>query len=152
MRKPTPTAAFPGQFGISDWCESGIVRILEDLFNLCCRKPIQTKHSGLCRECETGLYVRLSLEGQGKEWMGATDNWRNEIVYQTGHRKNLKNAKISNLSNESQNSKKQATRVLRATQLEEPLPALLDSSVVWLGPPSQSVNTGCRPLKGTPQR
>lgn len=45
MRKPTTTAAFPGQFGKPDWYESGIVRILEDMFNLCCRKPIQTKQT-----------------------------------------------------------------------------------------------------------
>lgn len=73
--------------------------ILGDLLNLQCRKPTQTKHSGLCRERKTGLHLRQSPEGQGEGW-GQLGNWRNEMVYQTGHRKNLKNAKISSLSNE----------------------------------------------------
>lgn len=42
--------------------------ILEDLFNLGCRKPTQTKHRQPCQEYKIGLYLRQSLEGQGEEW------------------------------------------------------------------------------------
>ena len=104
-RRPSSLQLVAGPFWKPDWYESGIVWDFRRLFNLGCRQPTQTKHRWLCQECKIGLHLRQSLEGQGEEW-GQLGNWRNEMVCQTGHRKNLKNAKISNPSNESQNSLK----------------------------------------------
>lgn len=75
-----------------------LFRILEDLLNLGCRKPIHTKHRWLHGEYEVG-----------EEW-GQLRNFRNEMVHQSDHRKNFENAKISKLSNESQNSLKKKQR------------------------------------------
>lgn len=49
------------------------------------------------------------------------------MVYQTGQRKNLKNAKISNLSNEPQNSLKSKQCGTQGNTAGEPLTGLLDS-------------------------
>lgn len=138
MRRPRPLRLFLGHLENQTGMNQELFRILEDPFNLGCRKPTQTKHRQLCRECKIGLHLRQSPEGQGEEW-GQLGNWRNEMVYQTGHRKNLKNAKISNLSNEPQNSKKQAMWALRATQLVSPLQGCLTAKLYgWDHPASCS--------------
>lgn len=133
------TAVFPGHLENQTGMNQELFRIPKDSFNLGCRKPTQTKHRRLCRERKICLHLRHSPEGQGEEW-GQLGNWRNEMVYQTGHRKNLKNAKISNLSNEpSELSKKQAKWALRATQLVSPLQGCLTAKLYgWDHPASHS--------------
>lgn len=74
--------------GVSKTCSTSVAE-----------NPHKPNTGSFCQECKTGLHLRQSLEGQRKEW-GQLGNWRNEMVYQTDHKKNLKNAKISNLSNE----------------------------------------------------
>lgn len=87
--------------------------------------------------------------GPRKEW-GQLGKWRNEMVYPTGHTKNLRNAKISNLSNEIL-QKESSEGIQGNAGGRVPYGACLTACVAGTTQPL-TLQTGCEASQGKPAK